>query len=290
MRIQTYSVLVGSAACNARCRYCVSKMTPLQGISKELPEVNWRNFGIGCKFAKDSGVSTVLLTGKGEPTLFPARVTEFLRHLRPHNFPFIEMQTNGIKLFQEKKKYAKYLKKWHELGLTMIAVSIVHYENKRNQKNFQPDGRYMDLVELISHLHGFGFSVRLSCVMFRGGIDSVEEVKKLISFAKENGAEQLTITPARMPEKSENLDIARWVSQNKLSVEAQIRIKNFLETEGKRLLALMHGAVIYDVNGQNVCLSDCLTKNPTPEEIRQLIFFPDGHLRYDWQYPGAILL
>jgi hypothetical protein len=24
--------------------------------------------------------------------------------------------------------------------------------------------------------------------------------------------------------------------------------------------------------------------------MRNLIFFPDGHLRYDWEYEGAILL
>ena len=86
MKIQTYTVLVGSKACNASCPYCVSKMTPEQGVSKRLPKPNWRNFDIGCKFAKDSGVSTVLFTGKGEATLFPDQITEFLDHLQPYNF------------------------------------------------------------------------------------------------------------------------------------------------------------------------------------------------------------
>ena len=35
---------------------------------------------------------------------------------------------------------------------------------------------------------------------------------------------------------------------------------------------------------------DCLTIDPSADDIRQLIFFPDGHLRYDWQYAGALLL
>ncbi len=64
----------------------------------------------------------------------------------------------------------------------------------------------------------------------------------------------------------------------------------FLRKNGAELMRLMHGAIVYDVDGQNICFSTCLTPDPSLKELRQLIFFPDGHLRYDWQYPGAILL
>ena len=83
MRVQTYTIVAGSEACNARCPYCVSRMTPDYEMDEGLPEVNWRNFEIGCRFAKDSGVSTVLVTGKGEPTLFPGQISDFLRRLSP---------------------------------------------------------------------------------------------------------------------------------------------------------------------------------------------------------------
>jgi hypothetical protein len=53
-------------------------------------------------------------------------------------------------------------------------------------------------------------------------------------------------------------------------------------------MRLPHGADVYDFRGQNVCLNNCLTP-PNSEEIRQIIFFPDGHLRYDWVYEGAII-
>lgn len=55
-------------------------------------------------------------------------------------------------------------------------------------------------------------------------------------------------------------------------------------------MTLAHGAVVFDLDGQNLCLNQCLTVQPDAEEMRNLIFFPDGHLRYYWQYPGAILL
>ena len=50
---------------------------------------------------------------------------------------------------------------------------------------------------------------------------------------------------------------------------------------------------IYDVNGQNVCLSLPLNKNTrdaNPENARNLIFFQDGHIRYEWEMEGGILL
>lgn len=287
---QTLSILTGSTICNARCPFCVSKMTPHGGVDLALPDVNWRNFETSCHFAKDSGVSTVLLTGKGEPTLFPGMIEEFLSWLNVFSFPFIEMQTNGISIYQRRYKNKNSLERWYKLGLTTVAVSIVHYEDKANKENYQPHGRYMDLAKLIEYLHSFGFSVRLSCIMFRGGIDSEQELAKLIQFAKENKAEQLTITPVRAPQKSDDSKVKRWVKDHELDFDTQAHIKSFLNVKGRKLLPLAHNAMVYDIGGQNVCLSDCLTENKSAEEIRQLIFFPDGHLRYDWQYLGAILL
>jgi len=265
-------------------------MTPGQGVSQKLPAVNWRNFGICCIFAKDSHVSTVLITGKGETTLFPERITDFLVHLQPYNFPFLELQNNGIVFLQKRKKYQKYLKEWYNLGLTTMALSIVHYDQKIGKMIYQPDGSYFDLAELIPYLHSFGYSVRLSCMMFKGGIDSIEGVKKIIRYAKDNHAEQLTVRSIGMPENSENKKVAKWVSEHKLAKDRVQEIKRFLDKEGKKLMPLAHGAMVYDYKGQNICLSNCLTLKPSSEEIRQLIFFPDGHLRYDWRYPGAILL
>ena len=75
-----------------------------------------------------------------------------------------------------------------------------------------------------------------------------------------------------------------------MSKKVLLKISKYLEKEGDKLMTLDHGGVVYDLNGQNICLSDCLTIKSNTEDLRQLIFFPDGHLRYDWQYRGATLL
>ena len=38
------SIVAGTKKCNAKCPFCISKMTPNNGINNVEPEVNWRNF------------------------------------------------------------------------------------------------------------------------------------------------------------------------------------------------------------------------------------------------------
>lgn len=290
MKIQTFSVIAGSEACNARCPFCVSKMTPAQGVGLKEPEVNWRNFKIAANLALQCGVTTVMLTGKGEPTLFPDQLTSYLEALRTFAFPFVELQSNGIRLLTQKTRLEPYLQEWYELGLTTIAVSIVHQDAEKNREVYLPHKRsYIDLAELIDHLHTCGLSVRLACILAGGYIDDVDGLVGLIEFARECGVEQLTVRPINRPTTSRSSDASGWADQHHLTREGLAAIAEFLEREGNLLMKLVHGALIYDVRGQNVCLSDSLTLTPSGD-IRQLIFFPDGHLRYDWQHKGAILL
>ncbi len=290
MKIQTFSIIAGSEACNARCPFCISKMTPSQGVTLKTPTVNWRNFRIGAQLAKQCGVTTAMLTGKGEPTLFPDQITQYLEELKPFHFPFLELQTNGILLYEQWEKYLPYLKKWYELGMTMIAISIVHYDAEKNREIYVPyRKKYSDLPVLIARLHEIGFSVRLTCILAEGYIDDVEKLEKLIAFAQEHKVEQLKISPVNKPEESRDSGVEKWTATHFLKPEHVSAIQTFLLQHGTLVMTLAHGALVYDVQGQNVCLSSCLTIEPNGD-IRQLIFFPDGHLRYDWQYKGAVLL
>jgi molybdenum cofactor biosynthesis enzyme MoaA len=291
MRIQTFSILAGSEVCNARCPFCISKMTPPLGVAVKEPEVNWRNFRIACRLAERCGVTTAMFTGKGEPTIFPEQITKFLRIMADFHFPIIELQSNGILLVDRPERYEWALNDWYELGMTTVAVSIVHFEADRNRPIYLPHKEtYIDLPALIRLLHDRHFSVRLACVMAHGWIDSREQLKALVAFAREHKVEQLTIRPVNKPETSRDSEAFEWTKEHHLRPEELEDIRTFLESHGTLLMTLVHGASIYDVDGQNVCLTDSLTITAKTDDLRQLIFFPDGHLRYDWQYPGAILL
>ncbi|MFH1182292.1 MAG: radical SAM protein [Candidatus Woesearchaeota archaeon] len=291
MKAQLFSIIAGSEACNARCPFCISKMTPLWGIELKEPEVNWRNFRIAANYAKQAGAITAMLTSKGEPTLFPEQITKYLKALKEHDFPLLELQTNGILLYEQQQKYDTFLNEWYGLGLTTVAVSISHYDPEANRQIYLPHkDKYINLPGLVDNLHAKGYSVRLACVMADGFIHSPEGLEKLIAFARENEVEQLTVRPVNKPQNPRNGNIETWVDSHFLKDKQLRDITAYLSEKGHQLMKLPHGATVYDVNGQNVCMANSLTIEKEGEDVRQLIFFPDGHLRFDWQYKGAVLL
>jgi len=280
MKFGSFSVVTGTEACNAKCPYCVSRMTPKQ----KLGPINWRNFNIACKRAVRSDIDTVLLTGKGEPVLYPDHITNYLFNLEKHNFPFIELQTNGILLQEREMK--SHLKTWYQMGLTTISISVAHYNTEQNRAII---GSNFDPIGLASLLQNMGFLVRFSCVMMKGGIDSTESVKNFIRILSTLDKQvQLTLRPVTNAVDTSNTEISRWIQNNQ--PQNLGKIKTMLDVEGHRLLLLPHGGIVYDYEGQNICLTNCLTEDLNPDNIRQLIYYPSGRLTYDWQYKGAILL
>ena len=116
MKFKLFSVVVGTPACVASCPFCVSGEVP----SKQnmcCPDVNWRNFKIAGELANRSGIDTVMLTSRGEPTLFPDQITAYLEHLQPFGFPFVELQSNCILLSQKKSIMQTILKNGTTLDL-----------------------------------------------------------------------------------------------------------------------------------------------------------------------------
>jgi len=287
MHVQTFSIVIGTKACNAQCPFCISKQTGFFGTPIK---VNWRNFAVACKLAQKAETTTVLLTGKGEPTLYPDHVTETLKALQSYDFPLIEMQTNGLTI-AEGKVTDETLQTWYELGLTTIAISVVHWDAARNKEIYCPNGTHYDLAALIAKLQGIGFSVRVCAMFLNDFIDCPERVGQMIKFCKTNNVAQLTFRNITASEVTNNPAVTGWTRTHALRQSVLEEIVCHIHCNGTLLQHLMHGMDVYDVNGQNVCLGNCLTRDVDQKnEFRQLIFFPEGSLYWDWQYKGARIL
>lgn len=295
MKIQTLSIVVGGSACNATCPYCVSKLTGCTAgvIQDQKPmEINKRNLNIACNLAKQSDVSTVLLTGKGEPLLYQNHITRYLEMLEKWDFPLIELQTNGILLANMK---VNILKMWYDAGLTTISLSCVHWRPSKNKEILGQD-TYM--ARNIAKLHKIGFAVRISCVMVDGYVDNLNAVIQFINWCKQRKVEQFTIRPVgnildeEVGEDKVKQNVHKWIEKHSDFKSRLWQIEQWLKscTNATKLLTLAHGANVYDVNGQNISFNSCLTRSDNPDDIRQLIFSPDGHLRFDWVKQGAIII
>ena len=294
MEIQTMSIVVGGSHCNAQCPYCISKQTGLDEVRGQCLPNCYRNGAIALHHAKIGNVTTLLLTGKGEPTLYPEAITAWLEAIARwedkslHLFPYKELQTNGIAIGNGSIS-DELLKKWHSLGLTTISISVAHYDYLFNQNIFTPGKKYIDLTVLIRRLSDMGFTVRINCTLLKDGINSLIKVHTFINEFQYARATQFTFRPVKAIE-GENLEVVEWTNKNLPDEKFLIKLRDYFNLSPK-ILTLAHGPTVHDYAGVAVCLSDCLTRAPEDSKsLRQLILYGDGRLTYDWQYKGAQLL
>jgi molybdenum cofactor biosynthesis enzyme MoaA len=284
MNVESLRLMIGGYNCNAKCPFCITK---IMGIKNYESKMNWKRFNIACNYSKQGGAKSVIISSLGEPTLYPLEINEVLTKLKPYNFPLIELQTNGYSI--SKENYNNYLNKWINDGLTTILLSIISPNSEINSKIMNVP--YYDIKKNIKKIHNLGFSVRLSCVMFKKGINSIESLENLINFAKQNRVEQLTVRPVARPDKLRNQNQAfDWVIKNELTQQTKKEIFEYFELKGSRILKLPLGSIVYDIKGQNVALIEATKVNPEKDEVIQLSLLENGKINYNKRYRGAILL
>ena len=285
MKTHTFSIVVGDQRCNADCPFCISKMT----ASEFSPFTNFDEgrFERCCRIVEQmkDGLLTVLLTGQGEPLLFPEQITRYLNCI--HNrFPLIELQTNGMLV----EKNLDNLRRWRDQGITLVCLSIADRNSELSNDIMGIKDNSYNFWHTAKQLMDAGFNVRLNCTMTKAGTYKPEDCESIIIRANNAGILQTTFREVEMPQRSVCSKTAAWVNANKVEGAAK-RLHHYLALNGAvELLRLPHGGKVFDYQGQNTAIGNCLTDTTDPDDIRALIFFPDGRLSYSWQYPAARLL
>ena len=277
MKFGNLSVVIGTTACNAGCSFCVAD----QICNTNLPKTKYNliNLEKACRIVQQSEVFTALLTGRGEPTLFPNQITEVLPIVNKY-FPIIELQTNAML----DKNIFNGIATWIKNGLTTVCISCISYEHEANKQIYGND--YQDLIELANKFKSHGMTnLRITCVGLNGFIDSSEKIMELIYFCKSNGYTQCTWRPVWY--KDDIVSHPYSISKDRI-LKIKEDFDNFSINQPN--IELPHGATIYDIYGQNFCLANCMTRTNNCNEIRQLIVYPEGKITYDWQYEGFRIL
>jgi len=284
----TLTINVGTSACPNRCSVCISEMTGKHML--ENKNVKWSAFERAVQVAINYRAENVLFTGKGEPLLFPDQITKYLRILKKYRkyFTRFELQTSGDGL----PECDRYLAKWKRLGLDLVALSAYHFDDVLNDEVFHSvKGERMPLVSKMMGLVGYGFRVRLSFVMMKGYIDSVETVKAALKFAKDWQVFQTTFRELGMPKQWKNESVAEFVHQHLLNPIDVQDIKDHFDEHGHLCDTLPFGGSVYEIDGQNACLTTCLDQCEDSDELRNLIFFSNGMLSTSWEHPiGTAIL
>ena len=290
MKISTISIIVGSSACNLRCRYCISRSTYDITKKEKLFVPSEKLIAKASRvFANGEGF-TALITGKGEPTLIShQKLTNLIRTLYKYT-PVIELQTNGTLLTDLKvRDYAR-------AGLSTVAISCVSNIDKINHQIMNDElGKAWKLKEKAKLVIKNNLVLRMTVVAVKSGVDSISSflnfVKWQKSLAPTNYPLQLTIRRVGLPSKrrlktSAGKKVANFVKANQVDTAP---IWKYLQRNAQKIITFPWGAEVFDFQGVAVCVSDCLTIKPKEDIIRSAILYPDGHLRYSWEFPAAII-
>lgn len=301
MKYSILSIVTGTSKCTVPfkptektkhipqgCQFCVSGQYA-RDDNRQAPKINTRNLKKAIQLAHNGETDTVVLTGRGEPTYFPEQITDYLKIIGKE-FPLIELQTNGVLLSGSKND--EYLKEWYELGLTTILISVVSNDPEILRQNYMPLSKsYYDLPALIAKLRNIGFTVRLACVCTKAWMSTNEQISDFLNFAKENKVGQVTLRPLNEEYRRETA--RTWIEKHKMTPEDKESIRDYLNKVGHNLRELPNIGTLYDVDGVGVLFSLPLTKyvkHDTDDTARNLIFFPYGTVRTDWEWEGSVLL
>lgn len=278
MRAQNLSICVPYRGCDKDCAYCVSKMTGYseadrQRMRENLPKV--------ASVASMADVSSVLLTGKGEPCLNMDDVIYLLdafAHLPA------ELQTNGLQLLKrfEHDPACGDLERLRRHHLNVLAFSL--------------DGlsQFEQMAKLFARARTLGLVVRVTFNLTDQVNDDVN-FEDFIAACRAAGVDQFSLRQVSVPNEvvltePKAAAAADWIRQHVDPEQYQRLVAELLSRDPRLVRKLPYGAAVYDVDGIAVSFFDyCIQDDHRSDDIRSLIFNEDGHVYTAWNSPASIL-
>jgi len=271
MKAANLTISVPYKGCDKNCPYCVSQMT---GMVKSNPSLMMRNLPKVQTLANHAQVSSVLITGKGEPCL---NMDATLRFIREFNKYPVELQTNGIYL--DENRY--YLTEFYNFGLDILAVSIDEIRQIRE---------YSGLFKTTKDL---GMTTRL-CLNVTKKIPSNIAFNGLVTLCKNNHVDQLLLRNITKPKFARESGYTKWIDMNTSQIQYDTlvaQMEKFLEKFGRLLRRTAFGMEIWEYRGLSITKSSyCIQDANHDADIRSLIFREDGHLYTNWDTKASRIL
>ena len=268
MKANNLTISIPSKGCDKNCPYCVSKCTGDVESNVELMKKNTEKV---LTMARLSQVSSVMLTGKGEPCLNFDEVLYYTAKFA--EFP-MEIQTNGIWLSKNLSRIAQLA----DQGMNVVALSVDDYKCPIVKK-------------LAKAVHDAGRVFRVTFNVTNS--NHVKSFRELFDSCKSKGVDQLTLRKIIAPNFTEPTPQSKWIEENvdlKLYFQLIESLKGLCKSSGHHLRTLPYGVEVYDLEGVAVSYSNyCIQDNNNTEDIRSLIFQEDGHVYTAWNSRASIL-
>lgn len=265
MKANNLTISIPNKGCNKKCPYCISDMTPSVDSN---PEIFLKRLLKAKKLAEHANVSSVLVTGKGEPTLNLDMVSTVGAVF--NEFP-LEIQTNGVLFLQPSDST---LVKLSNYGFDVISLSFDNW--------FQ----FKDHSSTFKKIKELGMTSRVTFNV----TDFLPEDFELDSFfylCREHSVDQFSLRNITYPSASKDNQTLEWIKENTQNHMYEKLLgdfnSSFFATKAILIGSTSFGGKIYDVQGVSFTYFDsCIQENHNEEDIRSLIYQEDGHMYTTW--------
>jgi len=271
MKANNMTISVPTGPCD-KCPYCISKMTP--SVETNI-ENFWGNFDKAMAYADKAGVTTVLITGKGEPIDNIEQLQTVVNDLARLSF-IVELQTKLVT-----NKDLKTIKDGDLYNVDVFAISV----DNMNQlsKIYKLHTYYPNAVIRIT----FNVNDKLS-----GFLDNPLIMDKMFEDLKNNGVRQVTFRLLTIPNHRLNTyesdEVADYIKKY-TTIDIFSRISLYVKPH-RVIRTLNFGPVVFDVNGISVTVMDyCIQDKESGDNIRSLIYHSDGHMYTSWSSLASII-
>lgn len=291
--------------CNADCKFCVAQLR-YENISKAYlkPKIEddleyYKRLDEVLTKIEPLNVS-VSITG-GEPTL-SKRFIKILELIDKHNMRKRTITTNGSALlnYVDGKRIIDHLidRKFDHLN-----ISKTHYDEEINKKIMRYKKGYCsnsDLEKIIPYALSKGLRPRLSCLLLKDGIKSVDDISKYIEFYEKMGVDNIIFRELMDYDENTmcNLEKMDYNVRNKVrlndiwkDIDKDSRFKPY-----KNLLGYYYYVEMYYYNSVVVCSESADLKQQTKEKnkhddiVYEMVFHPNGNLNGSWVDNEDILM
>ena len=301
MRSQSFSIqLSDRERCTAGCKFCISRMTPgTEDFDVKVPKTcNLERLRVGLGFAKQTGATHAILTGRADPSQEDDQYLLNVIRMSREYLPLVDMHTNGY-LFQEGMPKADLLPKLVEAGLTMITLSTASHHFAQNRELMLMK---KSPAELIKRCRDLGLMVRVSLVINKSGIHDAAGILEYIKVLGNLGAQMVVVREVWRPESVGRAvsEVVKWNTQNWIDIAP---LQKQFEQFGKKKLngvrignplpwgtpVFLVGGIFDEVaHGVNVTFARCEEANGGTV-MKSIVHKPDGHGYRNWDHNGDIL-
>jgi len=189
---RSFSVLPVARGCQAQCPFCFSDASA--SAEQGQRKLNFSSVQHFSKAARLKGAERFVITGGGEPGLVRHELLCQLIRAGHATLGKTVLITNGHHLARQSDAgRAETLRAYHEAGLSVLAISRHHHEDEISTRLMHLHTSVADIARTWKegcHLRP-GIRLRFTCVLQRGGVDTLEAMEAYVEWTIRLGVEEI---------------------------------------------------------------------------------------------------